>query len=147
MTQTAIDEVRRIVRALMDEAELTRESVEKCLNVRLQHSADVGETLLYYEADISAGPFGHVELRQPNPQQKPSWLLILSVRDGVKLPLADFQNDLIPAGPPQDINPHIPPEGADTYIVTSSSQSVHFEFRARSGMLQLVALHRPPSGS
>jgi hypothetical protein len=145
MTHVAVDEARRIVNTLAGAGELTKEEVEQRLQVTLAHSSDVGQELLHYEAVLPTGPFGHIELRQPNAQQARTWLIVLTVRDGVQLPLKAFLNYPIPPGPPQDINPHIPPEGANTYIIKRDGQSIHYEFGAQSELLRLVALHRPPS--
>jgi hypothetical protein len=144
MTQDMASEAKRIVGMLANASEFKKTKIEELLGVSLARPPEVAPEFFYYEAELPSGPFSQIELREPNPSQARTWLVLLTVREGIELPLSAFENDPIPPGPPQDIQPRVPPEGTITYIVKSPPQSIHYAFRAQSEMLQVVALHRPP---
>jgi hypothetical protein len=145
MTQDTASEAKRIVGTIAHASEFTKTKIEELLAVNLVHKPTAAARFLYYLGELPSGPFSEVEVREPNPEQNPRWMVILTVRDGIELPFSAFQNDPIPPGPPQDNQPRVPPEGLLTYKIVSTIQSIHYGFRAQSKLLQAVVLHRPPS--
>jgi hypothetical protein len=143
MSQDLVREAKQVIKTVAQAPEFTKKEIEKLLGVKLVHSPDALPQFNYYEGDLPGGPFGRVEVREPNPSQDKTWLVDLTVREGVELPLAEFEKDAIGPNAEMDVEPRVPPEGLVTYSVKDSAQSIHFGFRARSRTLQQVALHRP----
>jgi hypothetical protein len=139
----AIEEAQRLIAELRESKEHNKHQVETLLKVTLEHSPDASPDLLYYEAEIQAGPFSHVELREPNPAQERTWLVNLTVRDGLSLPASAFKPSPIDNNASIDIEPRVPPEGVMTYSVREGAQTTYYSFRARSEILVTVSVHRP----
>jgi hypothetical protein len=143
MKDDVVREAKDIVSKISAAKELTRAELERLLGVKLARAKGVGPDLLYFEGPLPSGPFSAVEVREPNPQQDRTWLVNLTVREGVSLPLSSFR-DTIPKDAPFDMEPRVPPEGVVTYSVKTPTQTLYFGFRSKSEAMESVSIHRPP---
>jgi hypothetical protein len=143
MSQDLVFEAKQVVESVAGARVLTKTEMERLLAVKLDRLANVGPEFSYFEAAISRGPFSRIEVREPNAAQDQNWLVNLFVREGVELPLAAFQRDLI--GPRAELafEPRVPPEGLTSYKVKEVTQSIYYGFGSAHGLLMSVSLHRP----
>jgi len=144
MSQEMVRKAKQIIKTISQAPEFTKTRIEKLLGVKLVHSPDALPQLNYYEGPIPDGPFSRVEVREPNQNQDQTWLIDLTVRDGIEVPLAEFEKDPIGPTAEMDVEPRVPPEGLVTYSVKDPVLSTHYGFRARRETLQQVTFHRPP---
>ena len=136
-----VKEVERIVAAVASAPDLSRKRIEGILGASLSPvpSRPNGPPDAHdLAATLADGPFARVELREAEPWQKRS-ILVLEVRGGVELPLQRFSAEHL--GQMQDVNAHIPPEGTVTYSAGEPPLRTLFQFHAKRRTLRSVAVH------
>jgi hypothetical protein len=118
----------------IEAAPLARDRAEALFGVTL---ASVPEQPfpIYKGTVTGVGPFSEVEFREASAV----YLMILTVRPGVPLPLGDFLGDVIPAGTPRTLPPDAPADLTESYRVEHAQRETAFEFSGTSKNLLLVA--------
>jgi hypothetical protein len=130
-----LSEAKRIISGL-EAAALSQTAVEERLGATLTMVPD-GGPLKIAKATPDAGPFSEIELREAAKVT----LVVLTVRPGVALSLADLR-DVIPPDAAQSLNPAIPPEGVESYTAKRADRETRFQFGAQSKLLRLVSFQQ-----
>jgi hypothetical protein len=125
--------VAKHIIADVEAAPLARDRVATLLGVTLQPVPD--QPFPIYEGTVADdGPFSKVEFREASAV----YLLILTVRPGVSLPLAGFWGDVIPEGTPRTSGPDAPADPTEGYRVVHAPRETAFSFGQSNELLRTI---------
>ena len=100
------------------------------------HQSDENEHWIFYRAELGTGLFYSAEYRL----KRTSDQALLSLTPNESNPLKESDLDLSSWGPAESVNanPHIPPEGTDTYVYVVKGVRLAFQFTHHSRRLRTL---------
>jgi hypothetical protein len=133
---SALIVAKRII-ADIEAAPLSRDRIEAMLGVTLQPLPD--QPFPISRGTVAGGgPFSEVEFREA----RLVYLLILTVRSGVSLPLANFWGDVIPLGTPRTHDADAPVDPTEGYRVVHPPRQTAFSFGESDKLLRFVTFEQ-----
>jgi len=146
VTQQAVREIRQIVdQILAIPGQFTSEALGRACACTLAEVVSSNKKSREFEAHPEHGSFAIISFRGPaSPKEDPSSLVIMKVREGVRLTQADLQDAFEFSMEGVDINPMIPPEGTISFRQSHDIRKLLVQFTYRSRTLRQVAVHENP---
>lgn len=143
MNNEHVRTVKKLIAALDALPELSKESAEATLGVKLVHSPDAQPEQRVFEADMPApGPFARADYRETTGKVGPSFhSLSLHLRPGTALAYDAFQ-DIAPPSLPTNFDPEPPPRGVMNVLNAKPGRTIGLQFFVHDRTLRQITFER-----